>query len=362
MKATIIVPTFNAAREIKHALESWASQDFPAGEFEILIIDNFSTDGTKELVEELSKKYHNIKYVADKSRPSAARNLGIKLAGGETVIFFDNDSVAQQNYLKTLFKFLADHPEIDIVGGPQTNSAEGSFFARAGGATLTSFFGTFTMSSRYKKTKLNLDADEFSLTTANVAIRKKVFDNSNSHRKTSSRDGKSQGEIFHKIAPFNTNIYPGEDPELFARAKNNGFRIAFNPEIAVMHGRRPTLKAFCKMFFVYGRTRVIKEQATPTPFPKSLLFALPSLFLISLFALPLLGYFTKLFLLPFAAYILAAVGFSLEAAIYNRIPLALPVLPFLFFCVHVCYGAGYLVGLTKKKQKFDAHDVYKGDT
>ncbi|MBI4095848.1 MAG: glycosyltransferase, partial [DPANN group archaeon] len=260
---------------------------------------------------------------------------------GETVIFFDNDSVAQQNYLKTLFKFLADHPEIDIVGGPQTNSAEGSFFARAGGATLTSFFGTFTMSSRYKKTKLNLGADEFSLTTANVAIRKKIFG---------------------KIAPFNTNIYPGEDPELFARAKNSGFKIAFDPEIAVTHGRRPTLKAFCKMFFVYGRTRVIKEQATPTPFPKSLLFALPSLFLISLFALPLLSYFTKLFLLPFAVYILAAVSFSVEAAIYNRVPLAFLILPFLFICVHVCYGAGYLVGLTKKKQKFDAHDVYKGDT
>ncbi len=341
MKATIIAPTFNASKEITRALESWASQDFPKSEFEVLVIDNYSTDGTKEIVDELSKKYANVRYVADKSRPSAARNLGIKLAGGDVVIFFDNDSVAQPNYLGTLLNFINEHNEIDIVGGPQTNSEEGGFFARAGGATLTSFFGTFTMSSRYKKTKLNLDADEFSLTTANVAIRKKVFE---------------------KIAPFNTNIYPGEDPELFARAKNNGFKIAFNPELAVTHGRRPTLKAFCKMFFVYGRTRVIKEQATPTPFPKNILFAFPSLFLISLFVLPLLAYFTKLFLLPLAVYALAAVSFSVEAAAYNRVLLALPILPFLFFCVHVCYGAGYLVGLTKKKQKFDAHDVYKGDT
>ncbi len=237
-------------------------------------------------------------------------------------------------------KFLDEHAEIDIVGGPQINSPDDKFFARAGGAAMTSFFGTFTMSSRYKKTKPNLDADEFSLTTANVFIRKKIFE---------------------KISPFNTNIYPGEDPELFSRAKITGLKLAFLPDIAVQHGRRATLKAFCKQFFIYGRTRVIKEQMVPTSFPKNMLFALPSMFLVGLLALSPLSWFSNYFLLPFGLYALTAVAFSFEAAVYSRIPLALPILPFLFLFIHISYGAGYLVGLTKKKQKFDAHDVIKGD-
>ncbi len=67
MQATIICPSYNSKKVIGRALQSWAEQDYPRDKYEILIVDNFSTDGTKDIVEEFARKYPNIKYVSDRS-------------------------------------------------------------------------------------------------------------------------------------------------------------------------------------------------------------------------------------------------------------------------------------------------------
>ena len=326
MKATIVCPTFNSEKFLHRSLQSWAEFDFPKSDYEILICDRNSSDKTKEIVEEFKKKYPHIKYIESLPRTSTQRNNGIKNAKGSVIVFFDDDSVADHNYLNTGLEFLEQHPEIGIAGGPQVDSPHDRFFARAAGTAMSSFFGSFTMSSRYKKTKLDFDACEFNLTSANVFIRKEILD---------------------KIGGFDESLYPGEDPEFFARAKLRGIKMAFNPELAVQHSRRPDLQAFCKQHFKYGYVRVLKEKISKSKFPANLVFFVPSLFLIYILTLPFVFLLNKNLALPALLYAAGACVFSIEAAAYKKNWLALPLVPFLFFAMHISYGAGFLRGLMK---------------
>ena len=97
-------------------------------------------------------------------------------------------------------RFFENNRDIDIIGGPQLTPKTDGWFARVSGYALESYFGTSKMSKRYKVGKLDLNADENSLTSANCFARRSVF---------------------KKIDSFNVKLYPGEDPEFFARAKKN---------------------------------------------------------------------------------------------------------------------------------------------
>src|SRR3989344_8752514 len=230
MKLTIVCPTFNSEKLLPRSLLSWINFDFPREDYEILICDRNSSDKTKAVVEEFSKKHANVRYVLSRPRTSTQRNTGIKNAKGNIIIFFDDDSIAEPRHLKKGIEFLEKYHEIAIVGGPQVDSPHDKFFARAAGVAMSSLFGSFTMANRYKKAKLDFDASEFNLTSANIFVRKEVFD---------------------KIGGFDEKLYPGEDPEFFARAKLNGITMAFDPELAIQHSRRPSLHAFCKQHFKY---------------------------------------------------------------------------------------------------------------
>lgn len=328
MKVTIICPTYNSAKLLPRSLQSWVNFNFPKEDYEILICDRNSEDKTKEIVEEFSKFNSNVYYVLSQPRTSTQRNTGIEHAKANIIVFFDDDSYAEPAHLKKGLEFLQDHPDYDIIGGPQVDSPEDKFFAKAAGAAMSSLFGSFIIAKRYKKMKQTLDADEFYLTSANVFIRKKVFD---------------------KIGSFDETLYPGEDPEFFARAKKNSIKMAFDPALAVQHSRRPNLKAFCKQHFKYGQTRVLKEKITKTPFPQNLMFITPPLFLIYILLLPVLSQINKILLWPAILYVALAIIFAFPAALYKKIPFAILLIPLLFFSMHVSYGAGFLYSLIKTK-------------
>ena len=327
MKLSVICPTYNSEKLIRAALQAWTAQSIPISEYEIIIVDRNSDDKTQQIVKDFSEGHENVKLLISPPRTSTQRNNGIKSAKSDVVVFFDDDSVPEKDHFEKGLKFLNDNHSIDILGGPQVDSAHDNFFAKSAGAAMGSFFGSFTMAQRYKKTKTTLDADEFSLTSANVFVRKKVFD---------------------KIGGFDESIYPGEDPELFARAKKNGVKMAFSPDIAVQHSRRPNLKLFCKQHYKYGYNRVLKEILSKTPFPQNLLFFTPSVFLIYILLLPVLATLSFKFLIPIALYGFFSLAFAVPAGIEKKLPLAIPLISFLFFAMHISYGAGFLYALLKK--------------
>ena len=99
MKFSIILPTFNRDNMVKVSIKSVISQSFK--DWELIVVDDGSTDNTKEIVEEFVKLDKRIKYIFQENKErSAARNNGIKKAKGDWICFLDSDDIYHTNHLE----------------------------------------------------------------------------------------------------------------------------------------------------------------------------------------------------------------------------------------------------------------------
>lgn len=105
MKVSFIIPLYNAERFIERCVHSIYKQDLPQDLFEIIIVDDGSTDNSLAIAKELSVRNHNI-FVFSKENggSAAARNLGIKKSFGDYLVFIDSDDYFQSQCLNKIFK------------------------------------------------------------------------------------------------------------------------------------------------------------------------------------------------------------------------------------------------------------------
>lgn len=102
---SILIPTFNRAALLKEAINSILSQDFI--DWELIVIDDGSRDGTREVVEGFYDK--RIRYFfQENSERGASRNHGIREAKGNYICFLDSDDLYQPAHLKLLYNFLIE--------------------------------------------------------------------------------------------------------------------------------------------------------------------------------------------------------------------------------------------------------------
>jgi glycosyltransferase involved in cell wall biosynthesis len=100
---SIIIPAYNRADLLSETLVSIKNQSFT--DWECIIVDDGSTDNTKEVIEEESKKDDRIRYIYQKNAErSAARNNGARNANGDFLCFLDSDDCFASNYLEELFQ------------------------------------------------------------------------------------------------------------------------------------------------------------------------------------------------------------------------------------------------------------------
>ena len=93
-KISVIVPTYNARDYLMNAVNSVINQDFGFENIELILIDDNSSDGTKEVLKKLSEEYENIKTIfleENSGSPSKPRNIGIRNAKSKYIMFLDND-------------------------------------------------------------------------------------------------------------------------------------------------------------------------------------------------------------------------------------------------------------------------------
>jgi alpha-1,6-rhamnosyltransferase len=116
---SVIVASHNGERFVAEALESAFRQDFDS--FEIIFVDDGSTDSTGEIAQR-----HPLQYVRqDNMGLSAARNAGVALARGRYIAFLDDDDVLTPLKLRVQSQYLDDHPEVGCVLGRQEWIFEG---------------------------------------------------------------------------------------------------------------------------------------------------------------------------------------------------------------------------------------------
>lgn len=100
---SIVIPTYNRQSLLKLTLNSVQQQDYK--NWECIIVDDFSTDNTKETVEEFIKNDSRIRYTNNERKKGAqgARNTGIIHSNGEYIACFDSDNTMRPNFLSSLY-------------------------------------------------------------------------------------------------------------------------------------------------------------------------------------------------------------------------------------------------------------------
>ena len=114
---SVIIPTRNMRELLRRTIESLIHQSYPETSFEIIVVDNSSTDGTGEMVRSVQEKTsHNLRYYSKENEgPGAARNLGITKAKGSIIAFTDSDCVADSEWLRNGVAGMTD--EVGLVQG-----------------------------------------------------------------------------------------------------------------------------------------------------------------------------------------------------------------------------------------------------
>jgi len=114
MRVSAVITAFNSEAFIAEAISSVLEQTRPVDE--ILVVDDGSTDHTRDIVESFSPK--GVRYTYQENRGAgAARNRGIRETSGELLAFLDADDIWLQDKTESQHDFLSEHPEVALVSG-----------------------------------------------------------------------------------------------------------------------------------------------------------------------------------------------------------------------------------------------------
>ncbi|MBF0105393.1 MAG: glycosyltransferase [Deltaproteobacteria bacterium] len=323
VKISVVVVCYNEITNIRECLQSLVCQDYPQSDYEILVIDNDSNDGTKDILAEYALQNNNMTWLVNQTRGIAgSRNRGIEKSKHDLIAFIDADCIAPKSWLKKYADAYERHVQKDpvLAGiGSGNKPPETTTFYKSLGIMLDTFLGS-RGSVQGKALKKNTLVKH--LPTVNVMYQKKMIQNAGGF-------DASLGNI-------------GEDQDLSFRLNQRGLDLRYIPDNFVIHKMRSNIVDWCRNMFTYGKGRMILIKKYPSTFSP--------LFLLPLF-LPLL-YLTC----PFSKHLLSLMiiytGVVFAQSLYSAVAKKMPVLTFhvfiLFLGTHFFYGMGEICGVFKK--------------
>lgn len=217
MDASVIVCTYNRADSLQETLQAIKAQELPGGyQWEVVVVDNNSTDRTRVVVEELREDWPGLRYEFEGQQGlSCARNHGIAVAQGDIVLFTDDDVLPEPDWVAITVAGMTKY-EADACGGfiaPIWETPPPSW--------MTERFHGF-LAIRTER------VDDYIITKvsdapfgANMAFRRKLFDCVGGFDTTRGRKG--------------AVLASGEDGELFERILSAGLKAVFLGQARVHH-------------------------------------------------------------------------------------------------------------------------------
>lgn len=118
---SVIICTYNREKYLYNVLKSIAENDFPTDRYEIVLINNNSTDRTEEECRRFTEAFPKVRFryfMETRQGLSYARNRGVTESEGDVLVFVDDDALVNGEYLQTYADFFEQHPEIEAAGGP----------------------------------------------------------------------------------------------------------------------------------------------------------------------------------------------------------------------------------------------------
>jgi glycosyltransferase involved in cell wall biosynthesis len=117
LKVSVIIPTLNRADLLIETIDRIQNQTVSRDVYEVVVVDNASSDHTQTVLAEKSRTYSNLRFLSQSKRGAAAtRNEGIRNAEGEIVLFIDDDIFAEPTLIETHLNSHARHPRASIIG------------------------------------------------------------------------------------------------------------------------------------------------------------------------------------------------------------------------------------------------------
>ena len=123
-KISMIVPTYNVEDDLKRAIDSLLNQTIGFENIEVLLVDDFSTDNTRQIIRDYAKQYENIRYIFLESNSGSAgrpRNIGIENASADYIMFLDNDDEYVPEACKILYDKIIE-TNMNMIICSKTNS------------------------------------------------------------------------------------------------------------------------------------------------------------------------------------------------------------------------------------------------
>jgi len=221
LRISAIVCTYNNASLLRRTLDSLIKQTLPPQDYEIIIVDNNSTDNTPEVVREFQEQSsHQIQYVLETIQGlSAARNTGIQQSSGPLISFIDDDAEADPGWLAAVVEAFRQNPDAWGVGG----NTFAIWDAKRPSWLTDDFLGNLSIQDRGPE-KRKLTTHEHILGT-NCSFRREVFAEIGDFPTDLGRVGKS--------------LLAGEEAELCRRIRLQGKSMYHIPDVVVYHHVTP---------------------------------------------------------------------------------------------------------------------------
>jgi len=215
---SVVVSTYNRGDLLAGAVRSiLAQQDACTPRFELILVDNNSTDDTRTVIERFAAVDSRVRYVFEPMQGSShGRNAGIRTARAPLVAFTDDDVRAEPGWLAAVARAFDEHPDADVIGGrvlPLWPTTPPSWLTRDHWMPLALV--------DYGDAPLAIDANRpVCLVTANCSFRRRVFD--------------AVGDFAPEFQLGNHGLLGSvEDHELQLRVLRAGRKIFYDPRIIV---------------------------------------------------------------------------------------------------------------------------------
>lgn len=223
---SILIPVKDVARYIEKCLDAILNQDYPKDKYEILVLDNKSSDGTQEIVSQYGEPVRLIQTGIDS--PARKYNLVIDQTKGSILGLVDGDANVSKDWLKKVIAPLSDPRVAGATGLILTHNKE-SLVARVIG---------YELQYRYE----NLPRKIKRAATMHTVYKK---------------------EVLVEVGRFNERLKTGYDCEIGHRITSAGFDIIFVKDALVYHNHRSTLGSYFQQQYEYGKFAILRYLESP---------------------------------------------------------------------------------------------------
>ncbi len=225
---SVIIPAYNAEKTIGRCLDSLFMQDY-GGEFEVIVVDDGSTDSTPNIV----SKYERVRLIRQANAgPAAARNKGALNAKGDIILFTDSDCSPEGNWITEMIKpFVMDKDTAGVKGRYKTRQKE-----------ITARF----VQSEYEDKYSHMQGYKYIdfIDTYSAAFKRKIF---------------LEADGYDTRFP----VACAEDVELSFRLSKKGYKMIFNRDAVVYHIHPAGIKDYLKKKYKFAYWRVVAVKKNP---------------------------------------------------------------------------------------------------